>query len=112
MTMMNQSPESPCDFALRHHGSQKYGRYPYLVHLDEVAHIVNPYGNDAVTIAYLHDVIEDTDATHEELKKQYGNYIADSVALISDEKGENRKIRKARTFAKLKAASNVHSRTS
>jgi len=45
-------------FAIQHHDKQKYGEHPYAVHLDAVAAIAKPFGAVAVTIAYLHDVVE------------------------------------------------------
>lgn len=92
------------DFAHKAHGEQKYGEKPYLFHLDAVANLVKDYGNDAVTIAYLHDVLEDTQISKCELEHEFGVFIADCVALISDESGKNRKERKAKTYQKLRMA--------
>jgi (p)ppGpp synthase/HD superfamily hydrolase len=54
------------EFAIKAHGEQKYGEFPYSVHLDEVATIAKPYGESAEIVAYLHDVIEDTSVTKKE----------------------------------------------
>lgn len=50
------------EFALKMHGSQKYGKRPYGVHLKAVAEKVRAWGgsDELVAAAWLHDVIEDT----------------------------------------------------
>lgn len=89
------------DFALTSHGDQRYGERPYAFHLDAVAAIAAPYGDVAQTVAYLHDVVEDTAVTLDEVRALFGNRVADCVALLTDEPGANRKERKAKTYAKL-----------
>ncbi|MCI5125110.1 MAG: HD domain-containing protein [Candidatus Electrothrix sp. AR5] len=89
------------EFARKHHGEQKYGEHPYIVHLDAVAELVQQYGESAVVIAYLHDVVEDTSVTLPDIEKEFGRLIADCVAVLTDEPGEDRKERKAKTYAKM-----------
>jgi len=88
-------------FAVAAHGDQTYGDYPYFVHLDEVAAIAAAYGETAEIIAFLHDVVEDTDTTVEGVKSVFGALIANCVAILSDEPGETRKIRKTATYKKM-----------
>ena len=78
-----------------------YGDRPYSFHLDAVAALVAPYGEEAVAIAYLHDTAEDTSATIEEIENKFGPKIAACVASLTDESGANRKERKAKTYVKL-----------
>lgn len=42
---------------IEHHGDQRYGEHPYAVNLDAVAGIAEPFGQTAVTIASLHDMV-------------------------------------------------------
>jgi guanosine-3',5'-bis(diphosphate) 3'-pyrophosphohydrolase len=88
-------------FAIAAHGDQKYGDRPYSFHLDAVASLVAPYGEEAVAIAYLHDVLEDTAVTPEQVQGEFGAGVAACVGLLTDEAGANRKERKAKTYAKL-----------
>lgn len=88
-------------FAVAAHGDQKYGDHPYAYHLDAVAGIAEPYGEDAVTVAYLHDIVEDTPVAVADVESRFGPHVAACVALLTDEPGDNRKERKARTYAKL-----------
>lgn len=100
--------EIACRFAVDAHGDQKYGDQPYEVHLKAVAEIAAPYGDDAQAIAYLHDVAEDTATTLDIIRHHFGDLIASHVALLTDEAGSNRKERKAKTNAKLKAVEEDH----
>lgn len=91
-------------FAIAAHGEQKYGDQPYAVHLDAVAGLVTRYGEEAVAVAYLHDAVEDTSATIEDIESNFGARVAACVSLLTDEAGATRKERKAKTHAKLAAA--------
>ena len=76
----------------RHKGQQdRYGN-PYFEHLERVARRVREMEYDFVddtsdielyvAAAYLHDVLEDTDALHEELN-EFGDEISTGVALLT-----------------------------
>jgi (p)ppGpp synthase/HD superfamily hydrolase len=91
------------DFAIAAHGDQRYGAHPYVVHLDAVATLVARHGEEAGIVAYLHDVVEDTQVSLEMVRQKFGARIADLVAIVTDEPGSSRKARKALTNAKLAA---------
>jgi guanosine-3',5'-bis(diphosphate) 3'-pyrophosphohydrolase len=91
-------------YAVAAHGNQQYGDRPYSFHLDAVAALAEPYGEDAVVVAYLHDTVEDTDVTLASIEAEFGSRVAACVSLLTDEPGANRKERKARTYAKLAQA--------
>ena len=64
------------------HKDQKRGSgEPYIIHPLNVAYILAGIGLDDNTIcaALLHDVVEDTDVTNENLKEIFGNEIAEMV---------------------------------
>lgn len=88
-------------FAIQAHGTQKYGDHPYSYHLDAVAALAEPYGQEAVVVAYLHDTVEDTGTKISEIESMFGPKVAACVSLLTDEPGANRKERKAKTYAKL-----------
>ena len=67
--------------------------------------MAQPYGEEAVAIAYLHDTAEDTAVTITEIESRFGSKVAACVALLTDEPGANRKERKAKTYAKLAGVS-------
>ncbi len=93
------------DCALLHHGDQQYGHQPYVAHLDAVAALLEAYGDVAVVIAYLHDVVEDTDVTMTDVEVEFGNFVASCVAILTDEPGVDRKERKSGTYAKMAGVS-------
>jgi len=70
------------DFAVKAHGNQKRASGdPYSVHPIEVANILTDLKLDSATIAtgLLHDTIEDTFATYETIKGEFGAEVADLV---------------------------------
>lgn len=81
------------EFALRAHGSQTYGDgKPYRVHLEEVAGNVSRFANlfspadleTLETAAWLHDTVEDTSTTLEDLRKAFGPGVAVTVSAVSN----------------------------
>lgn len=90
-------------FAIGAHGGQTYGDRPYAFHLDAVAEIASAYGDEATVVAYLHDTVEDTSVTLDEIARRFGSTVAACVALLTDQPGATRKERKAKTYAKLAA---------
>ena len=73
-------------YAEDHHGDQKRSSgEPYMVHPLNVAYILAEIGLDDSTIcaALLHDVVEDTDSTNEDIIKEFGNEIAEMVAGVT-----------------------------
>lgn len=74
------------NYAFEHHGDQKRrSGEPYIIHPINVAYILAGVGLDEATIcaALLHDVVEDTDVTDEDLRKEFGEEIADMVAGVT-----------------------------
>ena len=70
------------DFAVRAHSNQKRASGdPYSVHPIEVANILTDLKLDSATITtgLLHDTIEDTFATYETIKGEFGDEVADLV---------------------------------
>lgn len=104
---MEPRTQSARDFAVKAHGDQQYGHHPYSYHLDAVAALVAPFGDDFQIVAYLHDTVEDTATTVEEIEATFGRTIAECVSILTDEPGENRKARKAKTNAKLASTANT-----
>ncbi|MGB1013560.1 MAG: HD domain-containing protein [Nannocystaceae bacterium] len=89
--------------AIAAHGTQTYGKQPYVVHLDAVAELLMRHGfggEDQLAAAYLHDILEDTPTRVDELAK-FGPAVVHAVVFCSDEPGPSRKIRKAATYARM-----------
>ena len=79
-------------FAVRAHtGTERRGKgYPYIVHPMEAVEIVATMTADQelLAAAALHDTVEDTDTTVEQLRDEFGDRVASLVADESDEKYE------------------------
>lgn len=74
------------EFARRMHGDQmRASGEPYYTHPVEVSIILAEMHMDMATIltAILHDTLEDTKATYEDLKKEFGKDVADLVNGVS-----------------------------
>ena len=70
------------NYAVEKHGDQKRkSGEPYIIHPTNVAYTIAELGLDEKTIcaALLHDVVEDTDATYEDIEKEFGTEIAEMV---------------------------------
>lgn len=81
------------DFAARRHTEQRRkgtAREPYVNHLIEVATLLAEVtrGADPLLVAggYLHDTLEDTSATYEDLEIHFGPAVAALVAEVTDDK--------------------------
>src|SRR5262245_24207467 len=86
-------------FAIRAHGAQmrKFSEQPYVVQLDAVVRILQSFGITAapvLAVAYLHDTVEDTEASIEDILKAFGEEIAELVYWVTDAEQGKRKIRK------------------
>ena len=84
------------EFALAKHGEQtrKHSGQPYIEHLDNVAGILTEHGHDDPQIlaaALLHDTIEKTDTTIEELIEHFGEAITQLVFWLTDNNKGSRK---------------------
>ena len=89
-------------FATLAHGDQrrKYTGEMYIVHPIEVMEIVKtvPHDDAMLAAALLHDVVEDTAVTLEEIRTSFGDDVAslvDDLTDVSKPEDGNRKTRKA-----------------
>ena len=74
------------DYAAGKHAAQKRkDGSPYIIHPLAVAQIVTEMGldQDAILGALLHDCIEDTDASHEEIERLFGTTVAELVEGVT-----------------------------
>ena len=75
-------------FAVKAHaGTERRGKgFPYIIHPLDAVTIVATITSDPelLSAAVLHDVVEDTDCTIEEIRREFGDRIADLVDSESD----------------------------
>jgi hypothetical protein len=102
------------EYAIRGHKRidqrRKYTQQPYDVHLQAVALRVASVMDDdeAIAAAWLHDIIEDTPATYEDVERDFGLRVAQLVLQVTDvsrPSDGNRAARKALDRAHLAEAS-------
>lgn len=75
-----------------HSGAKRKGtNVPYIVHPIEAAAIVSAMTDDqeVIAAAVLHDVLEDTEATEEDLLARFGRRITELVVDESEDKRKN-----------------------
>lgn len=83
------------------------GGMPYVEHPVTVAALLdeNGYGEEALAAALLHDVVEDSDTTLEELRELFGEEVAGIVGALSDDEAiESYRERKAEHRERVAAA--------
>lgn len=93
-------------FAVTRHAGQLYAGKPYPYHLIRVASVLEAHGFDDYhyqAAAWLHDVIEDTQTTYEEVRAKFGTVVASLVWAVTGI-GSNRRERNASIYEKLKHA--------
>ncbi len=89
-----------------HEGQTRSSGEPYIIHPVAVARILAEMRLDIETLqaALLHDVIEDTEVTKEELEEQFGTTVAelvDGVSKLDKLKFRDRKEAQAENFRKM-----------
>ena len=94
------------DYSLQHHqGQTRASGEPFLIHPLEVAQVLAEMMLDATAIAagLLHDAVEDTEATREDIKKEFGEVVArlvegvtkiDKIDFASKEERQAENVRK------------------
>lgn len=76
-------------FARKHHKGQKYGEGAFIAHPLRVAKILLTYhelhvrDKNLIAAAYLHDVLEATDVTYEELERKFNEDVANLVLEVT-----------------------------
>ena len=94
-------------FAMKAHGSQtRASGDPYFSHPLEVAGILTSYKLDADTIvtALLHDTIEDTEVSHDDISEQFGPNVArlvDGVTKLTRIEFQSDQAKQAENFRKF-----------
>lgn len=92
-----------------HEGQQRVSGEAYVTHLVGVADILDELHMDSVTIAagLLHDILEDTSVTYDDLKREFGQEIADlveGVTKLSNQQFQDAALRQAESTRKMMIA--------
>ena len=104
---MNQL-EKAQQLAAKAHENQtrKNSSEPYIEHPKRVAMLLKEAGfpEEVVIAGYLHDVVEDTPITIEDISEQFGEEVADIVAYHTEDKTLSWEERKQHTINAFKTA--------
>ena len=106
---MNNTLVRAIEFALIAHKGQcrKGTQIPYVVHPIAVAQTLIDIGcsEEVIIAGLLHDTIEDTEVTREEIRKKFGERVVEIVTGVSEsDKSDTWENRKRHTIEKLKSA--------
>lgn len=81
--------EKALQFAREAHGEQKrkYSDEAYIEHPKRVAEMIKtvPHSEEMVCAAYLHDVVEDTPVSIQDIQRKFGGKVAKLVEELTDE---------------------------
>ena len=98
---------SAFNFAYRlHQGQYRKSGEPYIAHPIAVADLLHNLGGDAATVAagFLHDVVEDTEVTSEEIEEKFGTQVrllVDGVTKLSKLNFSSKTERQAENFRRM-----------
>jgi guanosine-3',5'-bis(diphosphate) 3'-pyrophosphohydrolase len=97
-------------YAVKAHAGQfrSDGKTPYIKHPERVAEFVRKFKKsknlDAlISAAFLHDTLEDTDTTHEDLEKMFGALVASLVKELTSDKDKIKEVGKTDYLAQKMA---------
>ena len=88
----------------KHEGQKRKGTdIPYIIHPMEVMQILTAMdcSQNVIIAGILHDTLEDTDTTPEEIKEVFGNAVLAIVQTESEDKSKTWKERKQRTVDEI-----------
>ena len=85
------------------HQKRKVLDYPYITHPIMVMYFVSKYSDDenVLMAAVLHDTVEDTDTSLDEIEHFFGKEVAHLVDILSEDKSLPKKQRKEEYYEKL-----------
>lgn len=107
--VLDKDPTQALKYAeLAHSGQQRSDGAPYITHPVRVADTVLAHKKSKniaalLSAAYLHDTIEDTNTTHEDLEKMFGGLVASLVLELTSNTEKIKEMGKAAYLAKKMA---------
>ena len=101
--------EKAVEFATAAHAGQmrKLSNQPYILHPLQVAETLEKAGfcEELVVAGLLHDTVEDTDTTLEQIEREFGAKVSSFVAAHTEDKTKTWEERKQHTLELVKEAS-------
>ena len=113
--MISEKLHDAIVFAAQKHGRQvrKGTGIPYITHPMAACKNLTEWGvDDDIAIAgILHDTLEDTDTTYDELASRFGKRVADMVAFCSEVKADDWRTRKQHTIDLIRTSDDLDAMT-
>ena len=96
--------------AVRHKIDRKYSGEPYVIHLQAVYQLLRQVSEDkdVWTAGILHDLIEDTDTTYEDIQREFNTRVANLVLECSKDNQRNYNHLKSKEGYLIKFADTLH----
>lgn len=101
--------EAAREYAEEGHAGQTYGAHDFTYHLDRVTETLIRFGFQepidlpVLVASQLHDIVEDTETTLDEVEEVFGSTVRHLVDAVTDvPEGKNRRVRQTATYAKLR----------
>lgn|SRR3989338_7843150 len=106
---MNKIQEAMKFARMKHSGHSRDDGKPYFTHLMAVYKLVKMVTNDQdiLCASLLHDTLEDTETTYNELRKNFGKVIADLVKECTTVNGKYPYLKSQKAFV-IKFADKLH----
>jgi (p)ppGpp synthase/HD superfamily hydrolase len=109
ISLINKVKEYAVNMHNKPSKSQRYGAAPYSKHLIDVVEFAEKYlyylnddeQTDVLCACWAHDLVEDTEATPNKLKKLFNDVIAKVVLAVSNERGWDKKEILFKTLPKI-----------
>ena len=89
---------------IAHFGQTYNDEVPYTYHLDKVHEVAVRFGVRDIVIlcaTLLHDTIEDSRRSYNDIKEKFGVDVAELVFAVTNEVGRDRKERSIKTYPKI-----------
>jgi (p)ppGpp synthase/HD superfamily hydrolase len=83
---MNTKVELAKALAFHYHKDQKYGEHPYSKHLEDVVmnvKLLTEGSVDLLCVAYLHDILEDTEIDSEVIVELFGSEVLRAISSLT-----------------------------
>lgn len=107
---MHNQIKKAMEYAQKAHSNKMYDQYPYFKHLEDVYKVALNHGYteekhlDILVSIWLHDANEDCGVSYSDLKKNFGEEVAENVVCVSDNNTlRNRKEKKEESYPRIKS---------
>lgn len=101
--LVQQRLKAARELATAAHASQRYGNKPYTEHLSAVVKLLEQFAAplDAMVAGWLHDTVEDTGVSLDQIRSEFGEHVAKLVWAVTGEGEGDRAAHSASIYRKI-----------